>query len=88
MKHPAYRALIPYLWITLGSFIYALGFNWCYAPNQIAFGGITGVAQIINKFFPAAPIGTLVILLNIPLFLLGWRLIGGQLLISSLFAML
>ena len=87
MKHPAYRALIPYLWITLGSFIYALGFNWCYAPNQIAFGGITGVAQIINKFFPAAPIGTLVILLNIPLFLLGWRLIGGRLLISSLFAM-
>ena len=87
MRHPIYRALVPYLWITLGSFIYALGFNWCYAPNRIGFGGITGLAQIINKFLPAAPIGVLVILLNVPLFLLGWKLIGGRLLVSSLFAM-
>ena len=69
------------------SFVYAVGFCWCYQPNDIAFGGITGVAQIIQVFVPAAPVGTVTILLNIPLFLLGWRLLGGKLLLSSLYAM-
>ena len=77
----------PYLWITVASALYALGFCWCYDPNQIGFGGITGVGQILNHFFPILPIGTVVILLNIPLFLLGWRLLGGHLLVSSLYAM-
>ncbi len=82
------KNVVAYLWITLASAIYAVGFNWCYEPNQIGFGGITGVGQIINHFIPGIPIGTAVILLNIPLFLLGWRLLGGHLLVSSLYAML
>ena len=86
-EHPVRRALISGLWITLASLVYALGFCWCYAPNQIGFGGITGVGQIINHFLPWAPVGVVVIVLNVPLFLLGWRLIGGRLLVSSLFAM-
>ena len=69
------------------SFVYAVGFCWCYQPNDIAFGGITGVAQIIQVFLPAAPVGVVTILLNVPLFLLGWRLLGGKLLLSSLYAM-
>jgi len=81
------KRVLPYLWIVLASAIYAVGFNWCYVPNAIGFGGLTGVAQIINALLPWAPIGTTVIVLNIPLFLLGWRLLGGKLLLSSLFAM-
>ena len=81
------RLFFSYLWITLASAVYAFGFNWCYVPNQIGFGGITGVGQIINHFLPIAPIGGVVIVLNVPLFLLGWRLLGGHLLFSSLYAM-
>lgn len=81
------KKLVPYLWIALASAVYAVGFNWCYVPNAIAFGGLTGAAQIIHAFLPWAPIGTVVIVLNIPLFLLGWRLLGGRLLVTSLFAM-
>ena len=73
--------------ITFASAIYALGFVWCFAPNNIAFGGITGVAQIINHFIPACPVGMTVIVLNIPLFILGWKYIGGHLLVSSLYSM-
>ena len=87
MKESLRKTLLAYVWITLASVIYAIGFNWCYEPNQIGFGGITGVAQIINAVLPWAPIGTVVILLNAPLFLLGWRLLGGHLLLSSLYAM-
>ena len=81
------KHIAPVLIIILASAVYALGFNWCYVANDIAFGGLTGVGQIVNFFLPWAPIGTVVIILNIPLFLLGWRLIGGRLLLSSLFAM-
>ena len=87
MKESLRKTLLAYVWITLASVIYAIGFNWCYEPNQIGFGGITGVGQILNHFFPILPIGTVVIILNIPLFLLGWRLLGGHLLLSSLYAM-
>ena len=81
------KILWPALVITVASAVYALGFVWCYAPNGIAFGGLTGVAQIINRLIPVLPIGVTVIVLNIPLFLLGWKLIGGRLLVSSLYAM-
>ena len=87
MRQTLKKYVFPYLWITVASIIYAVGFNWCYAPNQIGFGGITGVGQVINHFLPWAPIGTVVILLNIPLFLAGWKLLGGHLLLSSLYAM-
>ena len=81
------KAWKPALLITLASLVYALSFVWCFDPTGIAFGGITGIAQIINNLLPAVPVGATVIVLNIPLFLLGWRLIGGKLLVSSLYAM-
>lgn len=87
MKDVWKKTLVPALAITVASAIYALSFVWCYDPNGIAFGGITGVAQIINYLVPVAPVGVTVIILNIPLFLLGWKLLGGKLLVSSLYAM-
>lgn len=73
--------------ITLGAVIYALAFDWFVAPNQIAMGGVTGLAQIVNALVPVLPVGVLSILANVPLFLAGWRLLGGRLLVSSLYAM-
>ncbi len=87
MRAKAKQLLLSYVMITLASALYALGFDWCYAPNEIGFGGITGLAQVINAAVPLLSIGLLVILLNIPLFFLGWRLLGGHLLLSSLYAM-
>lgn len=46
MKQTAKKYILPYLWITLASLVYAVGFNWCFVPNQIGFGGITGVARL------------------------------------------
>ena len=76
-----------YAIIALGSLIFALGFDWFFAPNQIAMGGVTGLAQVINVLIPALPVGVLTIILNIPLFLAGWKFIGFHLLASSLFSM-
>ena len=81
------KVLKSYTVIAVGSIIYALAFDWLFAPNQVAVGGITGLAQVINALVPALSVGGLTILMNIPLFLLGWRLIGFHLLATSLFSM-
>jgi len=87
-KHALLKAVLPYVWITLACPIYALGFNWFYVPNQIAYGGVTGISQMVNAAFGWPSIGVLIIAFNVPLFLFGWRLLGGKLLVTSLFAMI
>ena len=79
--------LKSYAVITLGSVIYALSFDWFVAPNHFAMGGVTGLAQILHYLFPALTVGVASALMNVPLFLAGWRKIGGHLLVSSLYAM-
>lgn len=73
--------------ITLFSVVFALGFDWLYVPNHIGLGGMTALGQIVNFLIPSVPIGTVVLVANIPLFLLGWKFLGGSVLLSSLYAM-
>lgn len=87
MKRTPVQLLKNYIWIVIGSAVYALAFDWCFAPNGIAFGGVTGLAQIVNFFFPQVTVGVMVIVFNVPLFLAGWKLLGGHMLVSSLVAM-
>ena len=63
-----------------------LAFDWFVAPNQIAMGGVTGLAQIVNALLPVLPVGVMTIAINVPLFLAGWRLLGSRMLVTSLFA--
>lgn len=86
-KNPLSRLAQDYLWIALGSVLYSLSFDWFYVPNQIGFGGLTALGMILNHLSPAIPIGTVVLVLNIPIFILGWKFLGGHTLVSSLFAM-
>lgn len=85
------KKLLPYVRsyavITLAAVIYAVAFNIFYAPNQIAFGGVTGVAQMINRLFGRPPVGLLIIVINVPLFLLAWKFLGRHMLFGSLYAM-
>ena len=88
MTKPKFSRLAgDYIWIALGSILYSLSFDWFYVPNQIGFGGLTALGMILNYLSPAIPIGMVVLILNIPLFLLGWKFLGGHTLVSSLFAM-
>jgi uncharacterized membrane-anchored protein YitT (DUF2179 family) len=81
------NVLIQYAVITVACAAYAFGFDWCFDANHISVGGFTGIAQIINFFLPWAPVGTVSWLLNVPLFLIGWKLIGRRLFFASLYAM-
>lgn len=88
MKRTPAQLLKNYILIALGSALYALAFDAFFVPNDVAFGGVTGLAQIVNFFLPQATVGLLVIAFNVPLFLLGWKLLGGHMLLTSLAAML
>ena len=73
--------------IMVGSVLFALSFDIFCASNQVAMGGITGLAQVINAVLPQFSVGMLAFLLNVPLFLAGWKFIGFHLLASSLFSL-
>lgn len=89
LKKPDWKEILRcYSVITVGCLIFSLSFDWFFAPNAVGVGGVTGLSQIIHHLFPKLTIGTLEILLNIPLFVAGWIFIGFHLLASSLFSML
>lgn len=65
-----------YLVVLLGALVQAFALRLFLVPGQLVSGGISGAAQIINYFAPI-PIGLMVFIGNIPLFVLGWRFLGG-----------
>lgn len=69
--------LRDYALITVGCIIQALAMDLFLIPGQLAAGGISGLAQIINAY-TGWPIGVMVIVMNAPLFGLGWRHLGGR----------
>ena len=81
---PPLRPLLIILPVTI---LNSLFFNWFYVTNHIAYGGVTGIAQVVNRLVGFPPIGVLIMCLNIPLFLLGWRFLGGSMLVISLCTM-
>ncbi|MFZ5822487.1 MAG: YitT family protein [Chloroflexota bacterium] len=63
--------------IVIGSLAQAIGLRLFLIPAQLASGGVSGIAQLVNHF-TGWPIGLMVFVGNIPLFLLGWRFLGGR----------
>ncbi|MBQ8732722.1 MAG: YitT family protein [Oscillospiraceae bacterium] len=67
----------------LGGLLVALGIRLFTAPNEIAPGGVTGLATIFNHLF-GLPIGGLILGLNLPVFALGWKSEGRTYVLRSL----
>ena len=65
-----------YTLIALGALLQALALRLFLVPANLVSGGVSGLSQIIN-FYTGLPIGVLVLIGNLPLFLLGWRYLGG-----------
>ncbi|WP_223066649.1 YitT family protein [Paenibacillus caui] len=63
--------------ILLGTAIYAFGLLYFIIPNKLTEGGVTGITVLLKYGFGVSPsLTTLVI--NIPLFMLGWKMLGGR----------
>ncbi len=76
---------VDFLFLTVGSSIYAFCVNAFTAPNNIAPGGVTGIATMIN-YLSGIPIGSLIFFINLPIILLAFIKIGYKLVIKSAIA--
>lgn len=70
-----------------GSVIYALAVNLFLVPHNIVTGGLTGISILIHHFLPNIGIGLMVAVMNIPLFIASWRLVGHRYMLFSLLGM-
>ena len=64
------------LLITIGALVAAVSVNLFYRPADVAPGGVSGIAVILNALF-GLPVGLLVLIGNIPIQILGYRMLGG-----------
>ncbi len=86
-KREGKRIVQDYLLLTLGAFITALSFTLFFLPHDIAPGGLTGIATVLAHFLPLG-VGLISFLLNLPLFLLGFRSVGWRFAVRSFAAMM
>ena len=85
-KNPAAaERFFSYIQILIGSLLGAAAYPLFMTPNRIAPGGITGIATILNHLLHW-PVGTVSLVLNIPLFLIGYRSMGRIFAFRSLVA--
>jgi len=72
----SWRSIRDYALIILGGFVQALALRTFLVPAQLVGGGISGIAQLLHYLW-GWPIGVVTLLGNLPLFVLGWRYLGG-----------
>src|ERR1044072_5741159 len=68
--------VLDYFLIIAAALIQALSLRLFFVPANLASGGVSGIAQLINHFTGWA-IGLMILFGNISLFALGWRFLGG-----------
>ncbi len=61
--------------IAAGSAVIGLAYDLFLIPHQVVPGGVGGISMIVNHFF-RTPVGLVIVLLNIPLFIIGVRTLG------------
>ena len=79
------KLLKKYIIITVAAFVYAAAISLFIDPNNMAPGGVTGIAIILNRLIPVST-GTLILFLNIPIFIFAIWKFGIRFTISTIYA--
>ena len=75
-----------YIVITFAACIYAVGISMFLDPNNLAPGGLTGAAVILTRILPIT-LGTLIVIMNIPIMILGAWKFGARFTLSTLYTL-
>ena len=84
-KNKIKNQIISWLMILFGATVAAFALEEFLAPNHIFDGGVTGISMIMNHFIPVK-LGILVILLNIPFVIVGFRKLGKEFILKVVVA--
>ena len=82
-KYNIPKIIIEIILTMMGSAIMAVGISLFLLPNQLSSGGISGIATI-TYYLLNIPMGTMILLINIPLFLFSFFKVGKNFFIKSL----
>ncbi len=88
MKTKLSEFLFQTLLLTSGSALCALAVNGILIPHNFLSSGLTGVALVIYYKAPVLSVATLYLLINIPIFVLGWFYVGLRFVLYSAWGML
>lgn len=66
---------IQYLWIAIGSLLYAIGTIWFIFPHELLLGGTSGISVILHAYLPFSS-GTILMTINILLLVLAFLVLG------------
>lgn len=78
--------LVKLVTILLGNFICAFAFNALLIPNQLLSGGVTGIAIMLHYIIDL-PLGLMIFLLNLPIFMVGAKIIDKKFVFYSFISM-
>ena len=85
----SFRKTFGWIAVTiLGSALFAFGFSCFLMPNDISPGGISGLALVAVELLGTGSVGSLSVLINLPLFLIAGLKIGRRFFFGSLMGML
>ena len=87
IKNKNLRVFLSYLMLTIGCIIAAMALETFLIPNTILDGGVTGISIIISKL-TKIPLSFLVLILNIPFVYIGYKNLGKNFLIRTIYSML
>lgn len=76
------------LFILGGSVCYAVAIGMFSDPNDIAPGGLTGVAILLNYLFDWIPVGVATIVMNVPLLIVSWFVLSKYMVLRTLWGIL
>ena len=76
--------VLDFVMIVAGSLCYAVAIGMFSAPNDIAPGGLTGIATLLNYLVDWIPIGTATILMNVPLIITSWFVLSKHMVVRTL----
>lgn len=77
--------IVDYIFYILGGFFYSVSVNMFSTPNHISIGGLTGISTLLNYLFQL-PVGTMVFVMNIPLYILSFKILGTRFLTKTIVA--
>ena len=82
-KYNIPKIIIEIVLTIVGALIMALGVSLFLLPNQLSSGGVAGVATI-TYYLLKIPMGTMILLINIPLFMIAFFKVGKSFFVKSL----
>ena len=80
--------LTDFVFIVVGSVCYAVAIGMFSDPNDIAPGGLTGVAILLNYLFDWIPVGVATIVMNVPLLIVSWFVLSKYMVLRTLWGIL